>query len=118
MRKTAFQKNTMESFSQLKTFFCIEHFMEISRKIHETNEEANVHREIGKNGRKIRQIPMSSSEKVPLGSSCQDAVRHARGQMRPKTAYAVRMQVPPASLIFFSAEALKNLALTIIGSLG
>jgi len=31
---------------------------------------------------------------------------------------AVRMQVPPASLIFFSAEALKNLALTIIGSLG
>ena len=32
--------------------------------------------------------------------------------------YAVRMQVPPASLIFFSARALKNLALTIIGSLG
>merc|ERR1712033_140644 len=32
--------------------------------------------------------------------------------------YAVRMHVPPASLIFFSAEALKNLALTIIGSLG
>merc|ERR1712121_584737 len=26
-----------------------------------------------------------------------------------KTAYAVRMQVPPASLIFFSAEALKNM---------
>jgi len=35
-----------------------------------------------------------------------------------KAAQALRMQTPPAALIFFSAKAENNLALTITGILG